>query len=128
MKGHHGPAGAVVVVDQVVDAQDVVVAQHDAVDVRRQLRVHGPPQQGVQGVPGGLPPCLQDEGGHQQSGQSVHLKPPEVVDQGGEKDYAGGQAVGQGVRGGGLHGGGADGPPQAAVEPEHPEFYQDGRR
>ena len=58
VKRHHGPAGAVVVIDQVVDAQNIVVPQHQLVDVGGQIGVHGAAKEGVQGLPRGLPPGL----------------------------------------------------------------------
>ena len=126
VEGHHGPARAIVVIDQVVDAQNVVVGEHNPVDVRGKLRVHGASQQGVQGVLCGVPAGFQDKGGHQQARQAVHPQVPEVAGQGGEQHHPGGGGVGEGVGRGGLHGGRADGAPQAAVKPEHPQLYPDG--
>ena len=44
VEGHHGPAGAVVVIYQVVDTQDVRMVQHKLVNVGGQRSVHGPAQ------------------------------------------------------------------------------------
>ena len=128
VEGHHGPAGSVVVINQVVDAQDVGVGQHQLVDVCRQLRIHGPAQQGVQRVLSGLPARLKDKRGHQQAGQAVHLKVQKVVHQGGGQHHGGGYRVGERIGRRGLHCLGGDGLPQDAVKVEHPNFHPDGHR
>ena len=113
-------------VDQVVDAQDVVVAQHDAVYVGGQRPVHGPAQQGVDGVLGRPPACPQDKQGYRQPQPAIQREAEKVPGQQAQQQGGGGHRVRQGVGGGGGQGGGLDGFGQPPVEEEHPQLHPDG--
>ena len=126
VEGDHHPAGAVVVDDQIVDAHDPRVGHHKVVDLLDQLAAGGRPQQGVQGLLGGLDAGPQDEHRHQHAHPAVDHQVREVGHQGGQQHGGGGHAVTEGVRGGGQHGGGVQPLPQPAVIGGHVQLHPDG--
>ena len=89
MEGHHSPAGAVVVIDQIMDPQNIFMGEHQLVDIRSQFRVHRPPQKRIQGVFGGLPAGFQNKDSYQQTGKAVNFPLEEMSHQSSQKNHAG---------------------------------------
>ena len=119
-------AGAVVVDHQVVVAQDLGPAADEVSDELALFGVGALAQQGGDGVLGQIDAAPEDEGGHSQTHDTVHLPAGHTLDDGGGQDGGGGQAVIAAVGGGGHQGGGIDHHAQLGVEPAEPELDGDG--
>ena len=105
MEGDHHPAGAVVVDDQIMDADDTGVSHHQLADAGDKFRRRRRAQQRIQGIPGSADAGPEDERGHQNTAPAVDLQTGELADQRGGQHGGGGDAVAEAVSGGGLHGG-----------------------
>ena len=126
VEGDHQPPGAVVVDQQVVDADDGGVGQHQRGDLVHELLGGRGAQQGIDGVLCGVEAGKEDEGGHGHAAPAVDLQPREAGDQGGDEHRGGGHGVAEGVGGGGLHGGGVDLLADGAVVEAHIQLHRDG--
>ena len=74
MKRHHRTARAVIVVDEVVDADDIGVGEDDAVNVQCQFGVHWATEERIKGIFGGLPARFEDECGDEQTRQCIDVQ------------------------------------------------------
>ena len=127
VEGDHHPAGAVVVDDQIVDAQNGAVGHHQIPDALDELMGGRRAQQGVQRVPHRIDAGPENKGRHQHAAPAVDLQARETAHQRGDQHRGGGHTVAEGVHGGGLHGGRGQLLPQPPVVEEHIQLHQNGR-
>ena len=126
MEGEDAPSRAVVVDDQVVDADDLRVGAYQRLDLLHELGGGGLAQQGVDGIPGRAETGPQDEQRHRRAAPAVDLYVPEMSRQGPQQHGGGSQAVAEAVHGGGGHGGGGQLFSCRPVVVGHVQLYRDG--
>ena len=126
MQRDHHASGAVVVHHKVVDAADNLTFHHDVADLLHELLRWRLAEQRREGVPCRLHARPQDEQRHDQAAPAVDLPMQEIARECRKQHRRGRRAVGQAVRRGRLHDGGADLLPHAAVVAVHVELGADG--
>ena len=96
---HHPGAGAVVMNDEVMHAQNVVGPANGVGDFPDELRVRLLPEERAAGLHEGLHAGDQDECGNGKAAPAVDGKTGEVLQDQGEQDHGGGDAVVPGIAG-----------------------------
>ena len=124
MNGGHAAAGAVVVEDQVVGAQDLVVLHQHVDDSPAQLLVRLAAHEAVDGVLAHIEARFQHQRRHDHAHHAVHREGREHADNHAQRHGGGGQHVGEGVLGGGQQGRGVDLLPHMGVEEVQPDLHQ----
>ena len=93
MEGDHHPAGAVIVHNQVVNADDGRMGQDQLPDSGDKLVGRRCAQQGIDGFLGGTVAGPENKAGHQNTAPAVNHHMEELPHQGGRQDGGGGDAV-----------------------------------
>ena len=120
--------GTIVVDDQVVDADDLRVAQADLLDFLDKLRVGGRPQQLQEGRLHGVDSSLYDDEGHDEFEPSVQVhRVREPLEEDESHEYGrSGKGVRKGVHSSGVECGGVDFPGCVKHEVPHVALEGDG--
>ena len=126
MHGGEVAARAVIVHQQIVNAQYPVVLQNQAADALQQLAVRLLAQQRRYGFPGDADAGIEDEQRHHQAHPAVHVYVKEAVDQAANQHRRRGDHIVAAVRRCGVQGGGLDHFAQTPVEQRHPQLHQYG--
>ena len=119
-------AGAVVVDDQVVDAEDVLVARNFLRQLMHQRLIRRLAEQRVDGVARDADARPEDQQRNAKAHIAVHTQPRKVADQAAEQDRCRGDRVVAAVGSGGGECGGMDALAELGVEQRHPELDTDG--
>ena len=112
---------------QIVDAQHLIVGQHQLLDLVDKFLVGCLTQQGGDGLAGGLHGGVEDEEGHQQPHIAVQRQVGKEGGDHAQQHGDGGDGVAEAVLGGGGHGGGADLAAHGAVIKGHVHLHQHGQ-
>ena len=122
------PAGAVIMDDEIVQAENFRRGQYPAANAIHQFGIGRPAQQRINGILHGIVAGIQDEHGNQNTQPTIQLDIKEMSDQGAEQHYAGGDHIAEAIGGCGHHGGGIQLFAQLAVKKVHPTLDQYGDR
>ena len=122
------PARAVIMDDEIVQAENFRRGQHPAANAIHQFGIGRPAQQRINGILHGVVAGIQNKYRHQNAQVAIQLNMEEVPGQGAQQYHRCGGHITEAVSGGGHHGGGIDLFPKLAVEEVHPALYQYGNR
>ena len=122
------PAGTVVVQDQVMNAADVGIFQHLALQLLDQLAVRALAEQRIDRVAHHLDAAENDQHRHRDTRVTVRREAGETRHRRRRQHHGGGQNIAQAVERRRLQHGGVDLFPQFAVEEEHPELHRNRQR
>ena len=126
MEGDHHPAGAVVVDNEVVNADDGGMGHDQFFDLLHKFVGGRRAQQGIDRILGGIEAGPENESRHQDTAPAVDHQTGEAAHQSCDEHSGGGDAVAEGVGGGSQHGGGVQLFPQGAVVKGHIQLHTDG--
>jgi len=128
VKAHHPSARAVVVDQDVMDAEHLPVGEDSGLDVVNKFRILLLPKEGRGCLQERLETGDQDERGDRKATPAVDLDPAEIRKQGGQKDGTGGDAVVPRIACGGFQSNGGEHPGEAVVVGVHVQLDEDGDR
>ena len=120
--------GAVIVHDEIVNAADVWIFQHLALQLLNKLAIRALPEQRIDRVAHHLDASDDNQQRNDDAGDSVRGERGDAVEEDRNQHHGGGQDVAQAVESGRLKYRRIDLPPEGAVEEKHPEFHRYGER
>ena len=126
MDGGEAAARAVVVDDQIVNAQNALVIQKQFPQTAAFFRVGLAAQQPVHRVPADLIARLEHDQRHHQTDIAIDAPAEQGAQPGGDQHRAGSQHVAQAVLGGGQQGAVVGSPAQTAIEEIQPCLHRNG--